>query len=70
MFTNIDFVNHFLDKDITSFRMDMVPRITRAQSMDILSSIENNLFFHEKTRMLFGNAKDNLQKIISEVKNM
>ncbi len=28
------------------------------------AAIENNLFFHEKTRMLFGNAKDSLQKIV------
>lgn len=34
------------------------------------AAIENNLFYHEKTRMLFGNAKDSLQKIISEVKNI
>jgi proton-translocating NAD(P)+ transhydrogenase subunit beta len=34
------------------------------------AAIENNLFFHEKTRMLFGNAKDSLQKIVSEMKNL
>lgn len=34
------------------------------------AAIENNLFYHEKTRMLFGNAKDSLQKIISEIKNI
>jgi len=34
------------------------------------AAIENNLFFHEKTRMLFGNAKDSLQKIVSEIKNL
>jgi NAD(P) transhydrogenase subunit beta len=34
------------------------------------AAIENNLFYHEKTRMLFGNAKDSLQKIVSEVKNI
>jgi proton-translocating NAD(P)+ transhydrogenase subunit alpha len=37
--TNNETVNQFLDKDITSFSMDMVPRTTRAQSMDILSSM-------------------------------
>lgn len=31
-------VLRFLDRNITSFSMDMVPRTTRAQSMDILSS--------------------------------
>lgn len=34
-----DLVKQFIDMDITSFSMDMVPRITRAQSMDILSSM-------------------------------
>jgi len=34
------------------------------------AAIENNLFYHEKTRMLFGNAKDTLQKVISEIKNV
>lgn len=35
---NKDLVLAYLDKGITSFSMDMVPRTTRAQSMDILSS--------------------------------
>jgi len=34
------------------------------------AAIENNLFYHEKTRMLFGNAKDTLQKVITEIKNI
>lgn len=34
------------------------------------AAIENNLFYHEKTRMLFGNAKDSLQKIVNEIKNL
>lgn len=33
------------------------------------AGIENPLFFHEKTRMLFGDAKDSLQKLIAELKN-
>lgn len=33
------------------------------------AGIENPLFFHEKTRMLFGDAKDSLQKLITELKN-
>jgi len=37
--TNLQLVNTFIDSSITSFSMDMVPRITRAQSMDILSSM-------------------------------
>jgi len=36
---NSDLLNFFLGHNITSFSMDMVPRTTRAQSMDILSSM-------------------------------
>ncbi len=32
------------------------------------AAIENMLFFHEKTRMLFGDAKASLQALIAEVK--
>ncbi len=34
------------------------------------AAIENMLFFNEKTRMLFGDAKGTLQALVSEVKNM
>jgi NAD(P) transhydrogenase subunit beta len=34
------------------------------------AAIENQLFFHDKTRMLFGDAKDSLQKILSELKSL
>ncbi len=34
------------------------------------AGIENSLFFHEKNRMLFGDAKDSIEKLISEVKNL
>lgn len=34
------------------------------------AAIENHLFYNEKTRMLFGNAKDVLQKLVGEIKNM
>jgi len=34
------------------------------------AAIENNLFYNDKTRMLFGNAKDTLQKLVSEIKNL
>jgi NAD(P) transhydrogenase subunit beta len=34
------------------------------------AGIENELFFHPKNRMLFGDAKDSLEKLISEVKNL
>ena len=34
------------------------------------AAIENSLFYHDKTKMLFGNAKDSLQNIIDEIKNL
>ena len=34
------------------------------------AGIENELFFHDKTRMLFGDAKDSLEKLIAEVKDL
>lgn len=34
------------------------------------AAIENYLFFHDKTRMLFGDAKDSLQKIVTELKSL
>lgn len=34
------------------------------------AAIENYLFYDDKTRMLFGNAKDSLQKLVSEIKNL
>ncbi|PID94451.1 MAG: NAD(P) transhydrogenase subunit beta [Bacteroidetes bacterium] len=34
------------------------------------AGIENALFFNDKTRMLFGNAKDSLQKLVTEIKNL
>lgn len=34
------------------------------------AGIENPLFFHERTRMLFGDAKDSIQKLVQEVKAM
>ena len=34
------------------------------------AGIENALFFNDKTRMLFGNAKDTLQKLVSEIKEL
>lgn len=38
-YSNKELVEVLLSKQITSFSMDMVPRTTRAQSMDILSSM-------------------------------
>ena len=34
------------------------------------AGIENSLFFHDNTRMLFGNAKDSLQKLVTEIKSL
>jgi len=34
------------------------------------AAIENFLFYADNTRMLFGNAKDSLQKLVSEIKNL
>jgi H+-translocating NAD(P) transhydrogenase subunit beta len=34
------------------------------------AAIENNLFFHARTRMLFGDAKSTLQKLVAEIKNL
>ena len=34
------------------------------------AAIENNLFYHPKTRMLFGDAKSSMQKLIAEIKNL
>ena len=34
------------------------------------AAIENKLFFNDKTRMLFGNAKDSIQKLVSEIKSL
>ena len=37
--TNLDSVKALADKGVTTFAMDLIPRITRAQSMDALSSM-------------------------------
>ncbi len=34
------------------------------------AAIENNLFYHPRTRMLFGDAKTSMQKLIAEIKNL
>ena len=34
------------------------------------AGIENELFFNQKTSMLFGDAKDVLTKLVHELKNM
>jgi NAD(P) transhydrogenase subunit beta len=34
------------------------------------AAIENKLFFHPKTRMLFGDAKSTMQKLVTEIKSL
>ncbi|OFY11568.1 MAG: NAD(P) transhydrogenase subunit beta [Bacteroidetes bacterium GWE2_42_24] len=34
------------------------------------AAIENNLFFADRTRMLFGDAKETLQKLLAEIKSL
>jgi NAD(P) transhydrogenase subunit beta len=34
------------------------------------AGIQNSLFFHERNKMLFGDAKDSMQKLIQEVKTL
>ncbi|MEY3053137.1 MAG: hypothetical protein RLY31_2922 [Bacteroidota bacterium] len=34
------------------------------------AGIENPLFFHERTKMLFGDAKDTINKLVAELKNL
>jgi NAD(P) transhydrogenase subunit beta len=34
------------------------------------AGIENPLFFHERTKMLFGDAKDTMNKLIAELKTL
>jgi NAD(P) transhydrogenase subunit beta len=34
------------------------------------AGIQNDLFFDEKTRMLFGDAKATLEGLIAEIKNV
>jgi H+-translocating NAD(P) transhydrogenase subunit beta len=50
----------------------------KAQSVIVLkrsmnpgfSGIENELFYNDKTSLLFGDAKSSLTKVVSEVKNL
>lgn len=55
-----------------------VVRVWEAKSVVVMkrgmgkgyAAIENYLFFNDNTRMLFGHAKDSIQKLISEIKNL
>ncbi|NOQ25647.1 MAG: NAD(P)(+) transhydrogenase (Re/Si-specific) subunit beta [Bacteroidales bacterium] len=74
-----DVVNPAAEEDPSSpiYGMPIV-RALKAKNVIVLkrgmgkgyAAIENNLFYHEKTRMLFGNAKDTLQRVIKEVDNI
>lgn len=74
-----DVVNPAAEEDPSSpiYGMPIV-RALKAKNVIVLkrgmgkgyAAIENNLFYHEKTRMLFGNAKDTLQRVIKEVENI
>jgi NAD(P) transhydrogenase subunit beta len=53
-------------------------RVHEAKSIIVLkrsmntgfAGIENELFYDDKTRMLFGDAKASLTKLVSEVKQL
>lgn len=34
------------------------------------AGIDNPLFYHDKTRMLFGDAKDSMQRLVNEIKSL
>lgn len=72
-----DVVNPAAEEDPSSPIYGM-PIIRAGQAKNIIvmkrgmgkgyAAIENSLFYNDKTRMLFGNAKDSLQKLIEEIK--
>lgn len=74
-----DVVNPAAEKDPSSPIYGM-PIIKAAEAKNIIvmkrsmgkgyAGIENELFFHDKNRMLFGDAKASIQKLIAEVKNL
>lgn len=74
-----DVVNPAAETDASSpiFGMPVV-KVWNAKNIIVLkrsmgkgyAGIENELFFHNKNQMLFGDAKDSLEKLIAEVKNL
>lgn len=74
-----DVVNPAAEEDPSSpiYGMPIV-KVLKAKNIIVMkrgmgkgyAAIENNLFYHDKTSMLFGNAKDSLQKIVTEVKSL
>ena len=74
-----DVVNPAAKKDPSSPIYGMpILEVDQAKNVIILkrgmsagyAGIENELFFYPKTRMLFGDAKDSLQKLTAEVKEV
>jgi H+-translocating NAD(P) transhydrogenase subunit beta len=74
-----DVVNPAAEEDPSSPIAGMpVIRVWEARNVIVMkrsmakgyAAIENNLFYHPKTRMLFGDAKGSMQKLISEIKNL
>jgi NAD(P) transhydrogenase subunit beta len=74
-----DVVNPAAETDPSSpiYGMPII-RVQEAKNVIVLkrgtgkgyAGIENSLFFIDKTRMLFGNAKDTLQKLVAEIQNL
>ena len=73
-----DVVNPSAKEDSASPLYGMpVIEVTKAKTVIVLkrsmstgfSGVENPLFFKENTRMLFGDAKDSIQKLLTEFKN-
>ena len=74
-----DVVNPAAEDDPSSpiFGMPVI-RVWEAKNVIVMkrsmakgyAAIGNNLFYHPKNRMLFGDAKSTLQKLIAEIKNL
>jgi H+-translocating NAD(P) transhydrogenase subunit beta len=74
-----DVVNPAAEEDPSSPIAGMpVIRVWEAKNVIVMkrsmakgyAAIENNLFFHPRTRMLFGDAKSSMQKLIAEIKSL
>lgn len=74
-----DVVNPAAENDPSSpiYGMPII-QVDKAQNVIVMkrsmgkgyAGIENELFFRDKTRMLFGDAKDSLSQLVSELKEM
>ncbi len=74
-----DVVNPSAEDDPSSSIYGMpVLKVWEAENVVVLkrsmrsgyAGIQNPLFFHDKTKMLFGDAKESIQKLVDEVKSM